>query len=299
MRAEITTFRIDEILKPLQREFGPMAREKNLRLVFVPSSLTVRSDRRLLRRLAQNLISNAIKYTPNGKVLVGVRRRGDRLRLEVWDTGLGIPASKQKTVFQEFERLDRGARVARGLGLGLSIVERITRVLDHPIRLRSAVGKGSVFFVDVPQGGPMPELLPANESKPTPSAPLAGLSVLAIDNEPAIIEGMRTLLTGWGCRVMTAESLQGAQAILDRGESRPDVIIADYHLDDGDGIDAITTLRRRLDPETPAILLTADRTAEVRAATLASDIHLMNKPLKPAALRALLAQWRATRLAAE
>lgn len=299
MRAEVTTFRIDEILKPLQREFGPMAREKNLRLVFVPSSLTVRSDRRLLRRLAQNLISNAIKYTPSGKVLVGVRRRGDRLRLEVWDTGLGIPASKQKTVFQEFERLDRGARVARGLGLGLSIVERITRVLDHPIRLRSAVGKGSVFFVDVPQGAPMPELLPASESKPTPSAPLAGLSVLAIDNEPAIIEGMRTLLTGWGCRVLTAESLKGALAILDRGTRRPDVIIADYHLDDGDGLEAIGALRERLDPDMPAILLTADRTAEVRAATLACDIHLMNKPLKPAALRALLAQWRATRLAAE
>ena len=150
MKPQWSSFRIDEIFRQLQREFEPVAREKGLALTFVPSSLTVRSDRRLLRRLLQNLVSNAIKYTPSGRVLVGVRRRGPCLVIEVWDTGLGIPASKQKIVFREFQRLDQGAKVARGLGLGLSIVERIGRVLDHAITLSSEPGRGSVFRVEVP-----------------------------------------------------------------------------------------------------------------------------------------------------
>src|SRR5262249_49690938 len=131
MRPEIGTFRIDELLRQLEVEFQPLAQDKQLQLVFMPCSRAVKSDRRLLRRLLQNLVSNAIKYTPKGRVLVGCRRRGDRLRIDVYDTGLGIPRSKQQAIFQEFHRLDQGARVARGLGLGLSIVERIARVLDH------------------------------------------------------------------------------------------------------------------------------------------------------------------------
>ena len=150
MKPQWTSFRIDEMFRQLQLEFDPIAGERRLAITFVPSALTVRSDRRLLRRLLQNLISNAIKYTPSGRVLVGARRRGDRVSLQVWDTGLGIPASKQKLVFHEFQRLDQGAKVARGLGLGLSIVERIARVLDHPIALSSEPGRGSVFRVEVP-----------------------------------------------------------------------------------------------------------------------------------------------------
>ncbi len=299
MKAEVTTFRIDELTRQLQREFEPMAAEKKLDLVVVHSSLTVRSDRRLLRRLMQNLVSNAIKYTPAGKVVVGVRRRGGKARFEVWDTGIGIPLSKQKAVFQEFERLDQAARVARGIGLGLSIVERIARVLGHPLTLRSKVGKGSGFLLEVPVAAPLPELVPVLESKPTPGAPLAGMTVLAIDNEPTILEGMRLLLAGWGCRILTAESLKGARQVLKRPGTKVDVIIADYHLDDGDGIEAITALRWTLGQGLPAILLTADRTPEVREKAEGRDIHVLTKPLKPATLRALLAQWRATRIAAE
>ena len=136
MRPEFVSFRIDELLRQLEVEFAPLAREKGLELKFVPCSLTVRSDRRLLRRLLQNLVSNAIKYTPKGRVLVGCRRGGGNLRIDVYDTGLGIPASKKQVIFREFHRLDEGAKVARGLGLGLSIVERIGRVLDHKIDLR-------------------------------------------------------------------------------------------------------------------------------------------------------------------
>ena len=135
LKPELSSFRLDELMRQLQREFEPSAQEKGLKLVFMPTSLTLRSDRRLLRRLLQNLISNAIKYTPNGKVLIGCRRRGNQVAVEVIDTGLGIPQSKQKTVFREFQRLDQGAKVARGLGLGLSIVQRIARALDHGLTL--------------------------------------------------------------------------------------------------------------------------------------------------------------------
>jgi signal transduction histidine kinase len=299
MRPQWSSFRIDEMFRQLQREFEPVARERSLRLDFVPSSLTVRSDRRLLRRLLQNLVSNAIKYTPSGRVLVGVRRRGATLSLEVWDTGLGIPASKQRLVFREFQRLDQGAKVARGLGLGLSIVERIGRVLSHPVTLKSESGRGSVFRVEVPVTEPQAVAADPAPAARTPAAPLAGLTVLTIDNEPAILDGMRTLLTGWGCRVITAASSGEAYDQLQTWQISPEVIIADYHLDEGDGLDAIATLRQRLASDRPAILLTADRSPAVRDEAAANDVHVLNKPLKPAALRALLAQWRASRVAAE
>ncbi|WP_406856396.1 hybrid sensor histidine kinase/response regulator [Alsobacter sp. KACC 23698] len=299
MKAEVSSFRIDDILNQLKLEFEPVAREKGLRLTFMPCSLTVRSDRRLLRRLLQNLVSNAIKYTMKGRVLVGCRRRRGRLRLEVWDTGLGIPPSKQKAVFREFQRLDQGARAAPGLGLGLSIVERIGRVLDHPIRLQSQLGRGSVFTVELPVAAPLPAMAAQRDARPTVAAPLAGMAVLCIDNEPAILNGMTTLLTGWGCAVLAAPGLKEAQAALRRRKLRPDVVIADYHLDEGDGIEAITALRWKLGADLPAVLVTADRTPAVRDLASEKDIHVLNKPLKPAALRALLAQWRATRAAAE
>ncbi|HEX8165496.1 MAG TPA: NahK/ErcS family hybrid sensor histidine kinase/response regulator [Beijerinckiaceae bacterium] len=297
MKPQWTSFRVDEMFRQLEREFDPIARERGLSIVFVPTALTVRSDRRLLRRLLQNLISNAIKYTPAGRVLVGTRRRGDRLSLEVLDTGLGIPSSKQKVVFHEFQRLDQGAKVARGLGLGLSIVERIARVLDHPLALSSEPGRGSRFRVEVPVVAARAPSVVALEKPRAPATPLAGLTVLAIDNEPSILEGMRTLLSGWGCEVVTAPSLTAARAAI---EGRPpEVIVADYHLDEGDGLQAIAALRREFAVEIPAVLVTADRSPAVREEAALGGVHVLNKPLKPAALRALLAQWRATRVAAE
>jgi signal transduction histidine kinase len=299
LKPQWSSFRLDELFRQLQREFEPVARERGLRLRFVTPSLTIRSDRRLLRRLLQNLVSNAIKYTPPGKVLVGARRRGGTLRLEVRDTGLGIPASKQRVVFREFQRLDQGARVARGLGLGLSIVERIARVLAHPLKLASEPGRGSSFSVELPVVAPVAARASKDEGRPAVMAPLAGLTVLAIDNEPAILDGMRTLLTGWGCTVITASSAAEACAEIDGGRT-PAVLIADYHLDEGaNGLDAIATVRAATGGGIPAVLLTADRTPAVREEASSRGVHVLNKPLKPAALRALLAQWRATRIAAE
>jgi CheY-like chemotaxis protein len=219
--------------------------------------------------------------------------------IEVWDTGLGIPASKQKVVFREFQRLDQGAKVARGLGLGLSIVERIGRVLDHSITLSSEPGRGSVFRVEMPVVARLPASVTPLEQPRAPATPLAGLKVLAVDNEPAILEGMRLLLTGWGCQAIVAADLKGAlQAIRGTGVE-PEAVVADYHLDEGDGLDVIRSLRWTLKADMPAVLVTADRTPAVREAANAMNVHVLNKPLKPAALRALLAQWRASRVAAE
>ncbi len=301
MKAEPSSFRIDDLLGQLRIEFGPMASRKGLKLTFVPCGLSVRSDRRLLRRLLQNLISNAIKYTPSGRVLVGCRRRGDILRVQVLDTGMGIPQSQQINVFREFERLAPAAKSARGLGLGLSIVERIARVLETPIRLQSTVGKGTVFSVDV---GVTRETATVGQADPALDAalrnePLAGLCVLAIDNEPRILEGMQALLGGWGCRIICAADLAEAERKLDETQLAPDVVIADYHLDDSDGLSVIAALRARFGDDLPALLATADRSPEVRDQAGEKDIRVLNKPVRPAALRAMLSQWRVSRRAAE
>jgi signal transduction histidine kinase len=297
MKAEVTTFRIEDVLAQLRIELEPLAREKGLAISFVPCSLSVRSDRRLLRRLIQNLISNAIKYTPKGRVLVGARRRGRFVEIQVLDTGLGIPEAKQQEVFREFERLAPAARTARGLGLGLSIVERISRVLDHKIRLVSKVGQGSLFSVCIPVSGLAVPLQTPIQETPVTHAPLAGLHVVAVDNEPRILEGMNHLLSGWGCLTTTAPDLEEARKLLVEAGA-PDVIIADYHLDDGnDGLSLIAALRQDYGVALPAILITADRTPEIRAEAVAADVQVLNKPLKPAALRALLSQWRLQRAA--
>ncbi len=294
LKPELSVFRIDDVFRQLQVEFAPIAAAKGLSIRFMPCSLSVRSDRRLVRRLLQNLVSNAIKYTEKGKVLIGCRRRRGTLRLVVADTGLGIPPSKQRIVFREFQRLDQGARVARGVGLGLSIVERVSRVLDHKLTLVSAPGRGSSFSVDLPVAVPVPAAAPAPAGAPVPDLALSGLTVLTMDNEPAILDGMRNLLSGWGCSVLTAADPKGAIAAIKAAKRQPSVLIVDYHLDDGNGIDAVTKLRWRLKGHIHAILVTADRSPQVRDDALAKDILVLNKPLKPAALRAALARWRAS-----
>jgi len=299
MKPEMTDFRISELLQRLEVEFAPLAREKGLDLIFMPSSLAVRSDRRLLRRLLQNLVSNAIKYTPNGSVLVGCRRRGSQLRVEVYDTGIGIPHAKRRAVFKEFHRLDQGARVARGVGLGLSIVERIARVLDCELALKSNVGRGSRFSVEVPRASvaivePMPHAV-----RKAATGQLAGTVVLCIDNERTILDGMQMLLGGWGCRVLKAADLTEALAAIEGSGLEPDGLLVDYHLDGGNGLGAITELRRRYGRDLGAILVTADRSVRVREEARAGGVQVLNKPVKPASLRALVTQWRVQRVAAE
>ncbi|MCO6187158.1 PAS domain-containing hybrid sensor histidine kinase/response regulator [Rhizobium sp. L1K21] len=300
MKARFSTVSLDDFLRRIETDFAPIARERNLKLHVVPSSLHVRTDPTLLRRLVQNLVSNAIKYTVTGKVVVGVRRRGDAAIIQVSDTGIGIPASKFQTVFKEFARLNGGMKTAAGLGLGLSIVDRIGRVLNHKVELASTENRGTTFRVTVP-------LAQAEKQKPPASAlpvqaaasALGGLSVLCIDNELTILDGMSKLLSAWGCTVACSQSLADVHRRLASG-AKPDVIVADYHLDDGTGLDAIRLLRDYYGAEVPALLITADRTPDVRARAEADNVTMQGKPVKPAALRAYLMHIAAqNRVAAE
>jgi Na+/proline symporter/signal transduction histidine kinase/CheY-like chemotaxis protein len=298
LRPEFASFRVDELMRQIELEFSPLATSKGIDLIIVPCTLVVRSDRRLLRRLIQNLVSNAIKYTPEGRVLVGCRRQSADLRIDVYDTGVGIPQSKWRDIFIEFHRLDQGARIARGLGLGLSIVERVARVLDCPIGLESESGRGSHFTVTVPLSNEAPIELLARESARVDPSQLAGITALCVDNEPSVLDGMETLLRGWGCDVIKAPDLAFALAAISERATLPNGLLVDYHLDDGNGIEAIIALRRRYG-DLPAILITADRSPAVREQAREENVQVLHKPIKPAALRALLAQWRVLRVAAE
>jgi Na+/proline symporter/signal transduction histidine kinase/CheY-like chemotaxis protein len=298
LRPEFASFRVDELMRQIELEFSPLATSKGIDLIIVPCTLVVRSDRRLLRRLIQNLVSNAIKYTPEGRVLVGCRRQSADLRIDVYDTGVGIPQSKWRDIFIEFHRLDQGARIARGLGLGLSIVERVARVLDCPIGLESESGRGSHFTVTVPLSNEAPIELLARESARVDPSQLAGITALCVDNEPSVLDGMETLLRGWGCNVIKAPDLAFALAAISERATLPNGLLVDYHLDDGNGIEAIVELRRRYG-DLPAILITADRSPAVREQAREENVQVLHKPIKPAALRALLAQWRVLRVAAE
>jgi Na+/proline symporter/signal transduction histidine kinase len=298
MKPDLVSFGIEELLRQLEVEFAPLVQEKQLQLIFIPCSLAVRSDRRLLRRLLQNLVSNAVKYTPRGRVLVGCRRAKDCVHIHVYDTGLGIPASKTTAIFQEFHRLDQGAKVARGLGLGLSIVERIARILNHEVTLASIPGKGSRFSVRVPRSGAV-SLDAARHLVPiTHPVRFSGMTVLCVDNELSILDGMEMLLGGWGCRVLKATTLDEAINTVVQAKISPDGLLVDYHLGAANGINAIRELRRRFGADLTAILITADRSPHLREEARADDVQVLHKPLKPAALRALLSQWSVQRASA-
>ncbi len=289
MKPEFTTFGLMEILQALGREYGPAARDKGLELTIVPCRLTVRSDRKLLRRVLQNLVSNAVKYTPSGKILMGVRRQGTNLRIEVRDTGLGIPAAKQKLIFREFERLDQKNGTEPGLGLGLSIVDRMCKAMKHPLGLRSEAGKGSCFTVTVPvsTASAAQADTPASVS---PAARVKGLKALVVDNEAAIVEGMTRLLEGWGVRVTGVLSAAEAVGIGAAAARDLDIIFADYHIHREDGIAVVGRLRQMAGRPVPAILITADGSRAVQDLAAAANVQYLRKPVKPAALRAVLTQ---------
>ena len=297
LKAEKAPFKIDELLKALELEYGALARDKGLRLSVVSSSATVYSDRRLVRRILQNLLSNAIKYTSSGRVLMGCRRVGDTIRVEVYDTGPGISPEQQKSVFKEFHRLASASGAEPGLGLGLSIVDRIANMLGHTLALRSEAGKGSVFSLTLPVTDALAIQATKRARAPRGGNDLRGLRVLCIDNEPKILDGMTTLLSGWGCIVGTARDAKTAMV---NAKGGADILIADYHLDDHqNGLDLIAELRAEAGVDLPAVLVTADQSSGLRDTASLQDVHLLRKPLKPAALRALLIRSRIKLEAAE
>ena len=294
LEADIEAFPLSAILDQLLVEFQPIASAKGLQLTLVPTKVWVRSDRRLLRRVLQNLLANAIKYTPRGRVLVGVRSHDASVAIAIYDTGPGIAAADQAIIFKEFQRLDETAGNERGVGLGLSIVERICKVLDARLELHSTLGRGSMFAVSVPRTAALPPSLFAN-LKPAPTlGSFDGVRVLCIDNEPAVLEGMEALLKGWNCSVETTGS---ADAVVLRrmgfpasASLWPSVIMADYHLDIGTGIEAIARIRAVAKIDIPAIIITADHSIDVQREIRSYGFTQLKKPIKPAALRAALAQ---------
>ena len=297
-RVEIGSVDLGDLLRQLGVDFAPTAAKRRLTLTIVPCSLVVTSDRLLLRRLLRNLISNALKYTALGGVLVGARRAGaTNVRLDVFDTGCGIPQAKQRLIFREFERLQNVPDGTPGAGLGLSIVDRLSRVLGHEVTLASVVGKGSRFSVIVPRECVEPAV-PSAAPLMVRQRSLDGLVVAAVDNEIPILRGMESLLRGWDCVVATGSGLVEVQGALAAIGTPPDVVIADYHIGELDGLGVIASLRRRYG-WCPAVLITADRSATVRALAAEADVRVLMKPLKPAALRSLLSQWRLLRADAE
>ncbi|KRR05328.1 histidine kinase [Bradyrhizobium jicamae] len=298
MATSITSFKMADLMRSLEIEFAPIARAKGLELTFVPCSLPVQSDRSLLRRLLQNFISNAIKYTPRGRVLVGCRRHGQSLQIAVYDTGVGIPVMKRGEIFKEFHRLEQGARIARGLGLGLSIVERLARVLNHGIAIDANAGGGSVFSVTVPVAKAITHTAAVTSATPLSKTPMSGALIVCIENDPAILDGMKTLLTAWDAEVIAVADPEAAIAAIEASGNDVTGLLVDYHLDRGNGVAAIREIRRRFGENIPAILITADRSPNVRAAAREENIAILNKPVKPASLRALLGQWRAQQMVA-
>jgi CheY-like chemotaxis protein/two-component sensor histidine kinase len=299
IKPELSGFAVQELFDTLQREYQPLAHDRGLELRFVRSSAVLKSDRKLLRRVLQNLVSNAIKYTRQGGVLVGVRRRGANFVICVYDTGLGIPAEQLRLVFREFERLGRDKHNEPGLGLGLSIVERLSKVLGHPLTVDSTLGVGTRFTITVPAGKEeaAPEVVVL--SRAIPAQPLAGMKVLAIDNERPIVEGLTALLAAWGVEVVPAFRASDALEALSRHGASIDAILADYHIDSEDGIALVQTLRAKAGWSLPAILITADRSRKVQDEAEAAGMQYLRKPVKPASLRACLSQIAVQRSAAE
>jgi Na+/proline symporter/signal transduction histidine kinase/CheY-like chemotaxis protein len=298
MTPSISSFRMADLLRSLEIEFAPIARDKGLDLRFMPCSLPIESDRSLLRRLLQNFISNAIKYTPRGRVLVGCRRRGEQLEISIHDTGVGIPVQKRGEIFKEFHRLEQGARIARGLGLGLSIVERLARVLHHRIAIDANSFGGSIFSVTVPVAAAINHTTAVTSATPLSKTPMSGALIVCIENDPAILDGMKTLLTAWDAEVIAVTDPEAAIGAIETAGGGITGVLVDYHLDRGNGIAAIREIRRRFGDNIPAILITADRSPPVRAAAREENIAVLNKPVKPASLRALLGQWRTQQMVA-
>ncbi len=288
--ADVRTFPLSSLFSPLRDEFGALAAQKGIGFRVVDSSLHVRSDAAYLRRILQNLAANAVRYTPKGKVLIGARYSGESVRLEVRDTGPGIPNDKLTEIFEEFRRLSTAGDGSSSMGLGLAIVERACKLLGHGLKVHSELGRGSCFSVDVPVGEPAAAALggqPGGE-RPAAARSLDGVIALVLENDDEVRQGMISLLEHWGGSALDAPDLPAAMALISEIGLPPDVILADFHLGQGDnGIDAIEAVRA-LYGKIPAFVITADRSPAIEQLAARSDIQLFYKPLEPDALRSRL-----------
>jgi len=274
------------LLRRVHQQYLGIAREKGLDLRLVPSGVVVRSDPGLLERIFDNLVSNAVRYTDRGRVLIGCRRQRGIVRLEVWDTGPGIPESGQAAIFDDFCQLDSSAKErGAGLGLGLGLVRRLAELLDHPVRLRSAPGRGSRFWVELPPAEQRPPAPPSLDRPDGAAAGSAGATVMIVEDDAMVLNAMRLVLEAWGYQVVAAASAEAARA----ASVVPDVVIADYRLPGGEtGDQAILAVRQRAGRELPGVIVTGEVMPPDWAEGMASDLHVMKKPVRPAKLRALI-----------
>ncbi len=287
IKADIAPFALSELLENLAAEYVQVARSEGLELHFVACSALVRSDIQLLARILRNLLSNAIRYTRQGRVVLGCRRQGRWLSIEVWDSGMGIAAERLEEIFQEFKRgEEQRPDQDRGLGLGLAIVEKIAGILGHRIGVRSWPGRGSVFSVQVPISASAPLPAPRPELGEVLLERLHGARIWVLDNDAAICAGMRTLLEGWGCQVITALSEEDLARQVDDYRAEADLLIADYHLDQQqNGIDAVARINARRALAIPAMMITANYSNELKQQLRQLGHTLMHKPVRPMKLK--------------
>ncbi|MCF7750328.1 PAS-domain containing protein [Bacillus subtilis subsp. subtilis] len=293
LQTHVQAFALSPLLETLAREFGIAADRRGLQLRWVDTRAVVVSDEALLRRILQNFLSNALRYTPRGRVLIGCRRAGNQLRIEVHDQGPGIPESLQGEIFEEFRRLDDGVDQERGAGLGLAIVERIGRLLGHRIHLRSTLGRGSVFAVSVALGDvaaiPAPPAPPAAAADVGDDSPLRQCRVWSIDDDPRVCAATRALLERWGCAVDLAD---GPQAALDIASALnvPQLLLLDVRMGQWHGPALYEHLCEVWQARPPVILVTAERDDALRAQAVENGWGFLSKPVRPPALRALMTQ---------
>ena len=287
---ERADFPVNDLLAQMKTEFSYHTESHGLDWRMVPSSQVVRSDPRLLEQMIRNLLSNAVKYTPRGRILLGCRRRGDKLRIEVWDTGIGIPEEQIQAIFEEFHQLDNPARErTRGLGLGLSIVQRLGDLLDHPIDVRSERGKGSVFSVEVPLGERVVVGLARHEQATADNFAARTGAILIIEDDPSVRETLDLLFQSEGHRTALAGEGTAALTLAARGVIRPDVIVADYNLPCGlNGLQVVAALRATLHREIPVIILTGDISSQTMREIAQQGCVQLNKPVRADELTRLI-----------
>jgi signal transduction histidine kinase len=288
LKPDLGVINVQHLLQHLADQYAPMAARRGIQLRIHARPLQVYSDHRLLRRVLQNFLANALRYTQEGRVVFGVRVRGEELEFQVWDSGQGIPPHHIQQIYAEFHRYEQAFDWdGRGLGLGLSICQRIAVLLGHTLDVRSEVGRGSMFSIRVPLSDATQASSQQNNesSKPADGLPLTGLRVLCLDNDLDIIAGMEVLLGRWGAQIITANTVDSA---LEKIALSPDVLLVDYHLHDRlDGLQALQLLRLHL-PHAQGALLTADGSDELKAAARQYGYLVLTKPVKPASLRAFL-----------
>ncbi|MFO0990450.1 MAG: ATP-binding protein [Hyphomicrobiales bacterium] len=286
----IGTFQISAILTRLEVQFAHQAREKGLKLRIVPSKLAVVSDRVLLERILANLVSNAIRYTEVGRVLVGCRRHGRMLRIIVADTGIGIAPEHHEAIFEEFYRVsDTQSHAKHSLGLGLNIARRLSDILGHELSIASQVGKGTVFHVDVPIGNVWHSGTGEPEISERIGGEFAGLCGLVLEDDKILREAFTTLLQRWGMTVVTIDDFDNVAKAVGELDCQPDIILTDYRLRGRiQGTDLVGAINDILEKPCPALVMTAETAPEVISSIKAQGFPLLIKPVSPPALRILM-----------